>query len=124
MTRPALEVADVVRQYGAAYLARYGEPMPVDVWNVHNFVLQEQHNNWGADVPPGSSAERGEYVGSTLLHLDLASFAQQVQAFRQWMKERGEQEKPLIVSDFGFLKVKLCFFLASKATSPASPSLS
>ena len=26
MTRPALEVADVVRQYGAAYLARYGSP--------------------------------------------------------------------------------------------------
>src|SRR5919197_266767 len=27
MTRPALEVADVVRQYGAAYLARYGSTL-------------------------------------------------------------------------------------------------
>jgi hypothetical protein len=27
MTRPTLEVADVVRQYGAAYLARYGATM-------------------------------------------------------------------------------------------------
>ena len=26
MTRPPLEVADVVQQYGAAYLARYGSP--------------------------------------------------------------------------------------------------
>lgn len=25
MTRPPLEVADVVQQYGAAYLARYGQ---------------------------------------------------------------------------------------------------
>ena len=27
MNRPALEVADVVRQYGAASLARYGSPL-------------------------------------------------------------------------------------------------
>ena len=27
MTRPPLEVADVVQQYGAAYLARYGPPL-------------------------------------------------------------------------------------------------
>ena len=27
MNRPALEVADVVRQYGAAYLARYGSTL-------------------------------------------------------------------------------------------------
>ncbi|HMN26859.1 MAG TPA: hypothetical protein PKE45_01800, partial [Caldilineaceae bacterium] len=86
-----------------AYQARYGEPMPVDVWNVHNFILQEEHNNWGADVPPGSNAQFGEYVGNTLLHLDLTIFDRQVRAFRQWMKERGEQEKPLIVSEYGVL---------------------
>ena len=28
MNRPSLEVADVVRQYGAAYLSRYGSPCP------------------------------------------------------------------------------------------------
>lgn len=85
------------------YLARYGEPMPVDVWNVHNFILQEQRNNWGADVPPGSASNDGEYLGSTLTHLDLAIFDRQIRAFRQWMKDRGQQEKPLIVSEYGVL---------------------
>lgn len=85
------------------YLARYGEPMPVDVWNVHNFILQEQRNNYGADIPPGSSADQGEYIGSTRTHVDLAIFDRQIRAFRQWMQERGQQEKPLIVSEFGVL---------------------
>lgn len=85
------------------YLARYGEPMPVDVWNVHNFILQEQRNNWGADVPPGSASDSGEYLGSTRTHIDLAIFDRQIRAFRQWMKDRGQQEKPLIVSEYGVL---------------------
>jgi hypothetical protein len=85
------------------HLALYGEPMQVDVWNVHNFILQEQRNNWGADVPPGAASDEGEYIGSTLLHLDLTLFDHQIRAFRQWMKERGQQEKPLIVSEYGVL---------------------
>jgi hypothetical protein len=86
-----------------SYQAQYGEPMPVDVWNVHNFILQEQRNNWGADMPPGSTVDVGEYVGNPLTHIDLTIFDRQVRAFRQWMKERNQQDKPLIVSEFGVL---------------------
>lgn len=86
-----------------AYLARYGEPMPVDVWNVHNFILQEKRNSWGADTPPGAVLEEGAYIGDTRTHIDMGRFAEQIRAFRHWMKERGQQEKPLIVSEYGVL---------------------
>ncbi|MGC9467707.1 MAG: hypothetical protein ACP5HS_03885, partial [Anaerolineae bacterium] len=33
------------------YQARYGSPMPVDVWNVHNFIMKERCDDYGADVP-------------------------------------------------------------------------
>lgn len=86
-----------------AYLSRYGEPMPVDVWNVHNFILQEKYQSWGADTPPGAVTDEGAYIGETRTHIDLTLFAAQIHAFRLWMKERGQQEKPLIVSEYGVL---------------------
>ena len=43
----------------AAYEAQYGEPMPVDVWNVHNFILREERDSWGVGIPPGIDAEEG-----------------------------------------------------------------
>lgn len=101
-----------------AHLARYGEPMAVDVWNVHNFILREQRNFWGADMPPGSSAETGEHLGSTVTHIDLTIFAQQIRAFRQWMKERNQQNKPLIVSEFGVLYHNEVMGLAADDPAP------
>jgi hypothetical protein len=86
-----------------SYLAQYGETMAVDVWNVHNFILQERRNNYGADIPPGSNATEGAYLDNTLTHVDLVIFAEQIRAFRQWMKARGQQEKPLIISEYGVL---------------------
>ena len=32
--------------------------MPVDVWNVHNFVLREERGSWGVDIPPGIPDDR------------------------------------------------------------------
>jgi len=37
----------------AAYQQLYSAPMPVDVWNVHNFILREERGSWGAEIPPG-----------------------------------------------------------------------
>ncbi len=85
------------------YEALYGEPMAVDVWNVHNFILQELAGSWGAEIPPGSSATRGEYLGRPGSHLNLTIFADQIYAFRRWLKERDQQAKPLIVSEYGVL---------------------
>ncbi|MGC9332535.1 MAG: hypothetical protein ACP5JJ_00175, partial [Anaerolineae bacterium] len=36
-------------------------------------------------------------------HDDLDLFRQQIVDFRRWMKERGQQEKPLIVTEYGIL---------------------
>lgn len=86
-----------------SYLAQYGEAMPVDIWNVHNFILQEKARDWGAEIPPGLTAETGEYLDDTTTHLDLTIFDKQIRAFRQWMKDHDQQAKPLIVSEYGVL---------------------
>lgn len=84
----------------ASYQERFGAEMPVDVWNVHGFVLREERESWGVDIPPGLSDERGvlyeiEDCGS------LEIFKQQIVDFRRWMAQRGYQNYPLIVSEYG-----------------------
>ena len=86
-----------------AYIRTYGSEMPVDVWNIHAFLLQEQRNAWGASIPPGIDAAQGLYVGETWRHVDLASFVWQIRSFRRWMQLRGQQHKPLIITEFGVL---------------------
>lgn len=85
-----------------AYLARYGAPMPVDVWNVHNFILQEKAGSWGCGIPPGISAREGRLYGLND-HDRLDYFAEQIVRFRTWMRDHGERHKPLIVSEYGIL---------------------
>ena len=85
-----------------AYRDRYGQDMPVDVWNVHNFILKERCDDFGADVPPGYDHCKGTVYDDDE-HDDMDIFDQQIRAFRAWMKERGQQNKPLIVSEYGIL---------------------
>jgi hypothetical protein len=91
----------------ATYQARYHTDMPVDVWNVHNFIMKEYLNGDGASIPPGSTADRGVVypaeVGGDGTHVSMAIFDQQIRAFRAWMRDRGQQQKPLIVSEYGVL---------------------
>jgi hypothetical protein len=72
-----LEVLDAVR---AAYQATYNEPWPVDVWNIHPYV-------W---VKP-------------TLQQELNDFRDQLSTFRDWMAGIGEQNKPLIITEYGLL---------------------
>ena len=81
---------------------RYGTRMPVDVWNVHGFILREERGSWGVDVPPGMEADAGMLYGVDD-HDDLAIFGDQILAFRRWMADHGEREKPLVVSEYGIL---------------------
>jgi len=85
-----------------AYREFYGQKMPVDVWNVHAFILREEKDSWGVDIPPGIAAASG-LLYEIEDHDDLEIFQQQIIAFRCWMKERGEREKPLIISEYGIL---------------------
>jgi hypothetical protein len=85
-----------------AYQTRYGEPMPVDVWNVHAFILREERDNWGVGIPPGM-ADRTGRLYEIADHDNMTIFRQQIVDFRRWMKERGQQDKPLIVTEYGIL---------------------
>ena len=86
-----------------AYLSRYGKPMPIDVWNVHAFILRET-NEWGAGVPLGLEA----YAQEAMLyevpdHGDIKILKQLIRDFRTWMAARGYRNTPLIVSEYGIL---------------------
>lgn len=35
------------------YRTLYGTDMPVDVWNVHTYIANEMHQQWGFEIPPG-----------------------------------------------------------------------
>jgi hypothetical protein len=85
-----------------AYGERYGAPMPVDVWNVHAFILREERGAWGVDIPPGMDdalATRYEIAD----HLAMGIFRQLIFEFRAWMAARGYGDRPLLVSEYGFL---------------------
>ncbi len=91
-----------------SYRARYGQPMPVDVWNIHAFILNEAsctyfpEDCWGADVPPGIDAHEGMRYGiQDNASLDI--FKQYIVTFRQWMADRGYRERPLIITEYGVL---------------------
>lgn len=84
------------------YREHYGQDMPIDVWNVHNFILPEQRGSWGVDIPPGIEATRG--LAYTIEdHDNLGYFKQQLIDFRRWMAQRGYRDKELIVSEYGIL---------------------
>ena len=108
------------------YKAVYGVNMPVDIWNVHNFVgsefcRKEKINGrqervcYGMGIPPGSSInpnskgeEKGAYVGEDWRHVYMPTFEKQIRDFRQWMRNHGEMNKPLIVTEYGVLYKALC----------------
>jgi len=94
-----LEYLDMILN---AYRDLYGEMIPVDVWNVHAFILREERGSWGVDIPPGISVDQGRLF-EIEDHDSLAIFGQQIVDFRRWMKDRGESDKPLIVSEYGIV---------------------
>ncbi len=120
-----------------AYRSRFGAEMPVDVWNVHNFILREERGSWGVDIPPGLPDDRG-----VLYEVDdsgnLEAFRRQIWDFRRWMAARGYGGQPLIVSEYGipmpedygfppervvaFLRGTFEFFLTAADPSLGDPS--
>ena len=111
------------------YLNNYGTTMPVDVWNMHIYVLPEANHlgtlpNNIASVAKGSplatALKEGTYTTNALgqsyctppgnvgyyctaVHDSIPEFGKQVTAMRAWMAEHGQQSKPLILSEFGLL---------------------
>ncbi len=48
------------------YEQRYGASMPVDVWTMHNFILNEELDNWGAGIPVGLEAYAEEGAATNI----------------------------------------------------------
>jgi hypothetical protein len=107
-----------------AYKNAYGTTMPVDVWNMHIYVLPEANHagtaaNEIANVAKGTSLslakrESTYIVGDTqwcflvayvctAAHDNIVEFGKQVVAMRTWMQLHDQQSKPLILSEFGLL---------------------
>jgi streptogramin lyase len=86
----------------AAYQARYGQRMPVDLWQIHNAILNEQQGSWGAEIPPGIDASQG-VIRSIDDNDNLDLFVAQIWDFRQWMADHGYGGYPLVVSEYGIL---------------------
>lgn len=117
VTPGRLQYLDLMWQ---AYKTRYGRTMPVDVWNMHLYILPEVNPsgdpNGIANVALGTDPALGrrESGGNGNLcpqtnvyciaeHDDINVFAEQVVAMRTWMKNHGQRNKPLVISEFSIL---------------------
>lgn len=92
-----------------AYRSRYGVQMPVDVWAIHNFILNEASCDhlpdsecWGAGIPPGIDAKEGLRI-RVRDNDSFDLFKQQILRFRQWLVERGYGGHPVYLSEYGVL---------------------
>jgi hypothetical protein len=68
-----------------AYRDLFAEDWPVDVWNIHPYVWARKD-------------------GSDAVQDQLARFEEQLVKMRRWMKTKGEQDKPLIITEYGLLE--------------------
>lgn len=115
------------------YRSLYGHDMPVDIWNMHLYILEERapwnENQYGdgkialgtdpelAKLSSGGQAQYCPAKGAADIsandpradvycraeHDSVRIFREQVYAMRQWMKDRNQQNKPLIITEFGLL---------------------
>ena len=116
VTPGRLQYLDIVWD---TYLQKYKVPMPVDVWNMHVYILPEiKADGTGSSAavalgtdPSLAILESGNNptlcpqanVYCYAEHDDTGIFLEQVRAMRQWMKNHGLQNKPLILSEFSLL---------------------
>ncbi len=104
------------------YLDLYGIPMSVDVWAIHIYILSEYNpgigpgdgklalgtdpalaKNWPVNNIPYSLQCPLDSVYCRAEHDDVGIFVEQIVAMRQWMKDHGQRDKPLLLSEFGSL---------------------
>ena len=84
------------------YRETYGEDLPADLWSIHLFILREERDSWGIDIPPGIEADEGELY-EIKDHGDIELLKGYVEAFRDWMAVNGYGDLPLAVTEFGIL---------------------
>jgi streptogramin lyase len=107
----------------AEYQAQYGGLMPVDMWNIHNAILNEvscdydPSNCWGAGIPPGIDAQVGEIRDFYTDNDSIALFEAQIWAMRQWMADRGYGGYPLVITEYGVLMPAMYGYTESRVNA-------
>jgi hypothetical protein len=107
-----------------AYYDEYGVAIPVDVWNMHIYPLSEVKETEEGFEPSRAGIALGTDPNLGKRESDLSAeqctdpsdniyciseidnmqiFKEQVTMMRQWMKDHGQQNKPLILSEFSIL---------------------
>ncbi|MGD8856443.1 MAG: CARDB domain-containing protein [Chloroflexota bacterium] len=117
VTPGRLQYLDIVWD---TYKSIYGSAMPVDIWNMHLYILPEAkpngENNSIATIALGTDPQlairesggvaadcvRGD-IYCFAEHDDITVFAQQVRAMRTWMRDHGQRHKPLILSEYSII---------------------
>ncbi|MCB0116276.1 MAG: glycosyl hydrolase [Caldilineaceae bacterium] len=87
----------------ASYQGQFDSDMPVDIWNMHAFVLREEAGAWGVGLPPGFDDDSMGVRWEIDDHDKLILVENQVRLMRSWMAARGQRDKPLIISEYGIL---------------------
>lgn len=85
-----------------AYQNAYGVEMPVDIWSIHAYVLREERDSWGVDIPPGLDDISTGELYEISDHDDLDLFIKNLLQFREWMATNG-YDVPMAVTEFGIL---------------------
>ncbi len=121
MTPGRMQYMDIVWD---TYLATYGYPIPVDVWNMHLYILPEKGFDSNGNIrnsdgkialgtdpalakrePSGPAAVEcpKDEVYCRAEHDSFSIFKEQILNMRGWMKDHGQQNKPLLLSEFSQL---------------------
>jgi hypothetical protein len=123
-TAGRLQYLDIVWD---TYMSLYNEPMPVDVWNMHGYILAEVAYDGkvgparvALGTDPGLAIKGSNLTPTSCnlqtnpnLHTDniycysehdsQPILRQHIINMRRWMKEHGQQNKPLIINEYGSL---------------------
>ncbi len=106
----------------------------IDIWAIHAFILNEnpKPGSWGADVPPGFDCPLNcedayiinDYNYSETYSIDI--FKERVLEFREWMHSKGQEDKPLWITEYGSLfpdwEVALCYYHQDNCIPRSSPN--
>ncbi len=84
------------------YQREFHQSMPIDIWNVHAFILREEAGSWGAGIPPGMGSA-GAMLYEIKDNADLNIFRQNILDFRAWMAAKGYGNRPLAITEYGVL---------------------
>jgi hypothetical protein len=82
----------------------------IDIWTPHGFLINEEAPSpanphpWGSGIPLGlaDEAHHQEVIDITQM-INLEMFKTRMLRFRQFMKDNGEQNKPLWLTEWGTL---------------------